>query len=93
MLLLATLNWRRLDTPVQYLGALWEFEGTDALNQAVMTLPDDIAHGIAEDIPSVTEADTVRERVRRAALDAWLEAEFGSAALVSEETPSVQLLH
>lgn len=78
-LLLAHASQRPLDSPVQYLGALWEFQGSLALLEALVTLPEELAEAIAADLAlsRVRDDESPRLRIRRAAIDAWHLAEFG----------------
>ncbi len=83
-LLLAAVSQRPLDTPVQYLAALWEFQGTNVLLEALVTLPEALADAIAEELalPSVRDDESARLRIRRAAIDAWHFAEYGTVERV-----------
>ena len=83
-LLLAAVNHRPVDTPVQYVGALWEFQGSNVLLEALATLPDDLADAIAEEhaLPRQRHDETARLRLRQAAIDAWHFAQYGDTPVV-----------
>ena len=78
-LLLAAVNHRPLDTPVQYLGALWEFQGSHVLLEALVSLPEELADAIAAEhnLPRQRHDESARLRLRQAAIDAWHFAQYG----------------
>lgn len=83
-LLLAAVSHRPLDTPVQYLGALWEFQGSHVLLEALVTLPEALADAIAADLAlsRARDDESARLRIRRAAIEAWHLAQFGDVPVV-----------
>ena len=78
-LMLAGSQGRPLDTAVQYLGCLWEFQGTAALLELLVTIPEELAVAIAEedDLPN-RDKHSGRLRLRQGAIDAWHLAQYGT---------------
>ena len=74
---------RPVDTAVQYLGCLWEFQGANALLEVLITISEDLAATIAEEqgLPRHNREEGPRLRLRQGAIDAWHLAEHGTCAV------------